>query len=114
MQTHLTQWKKNARIYGSLDKINKTDGILSSLQILEPKLKSLSIIPLGGKPTLYGDTGMGKKIPLRVMGQGVTRLVSVLLVISEVENGVVLVDELENGFHHSVLKLYVGSYCNPR
>ena len=95
----------DARRYGSLDKINKTDEILSSLQILEPKLKSLSIIPLGDKPTLYGDTGMGKKIPLRLMGQGTIRLLSVLLAISEVENGVVLVDELENGFHHSVLKL---------
>ena len=37
------------------------------------------------------------------MGQGIMRLLTILLVISEVKNGIALIDELENGFHHSVL-----------
>ena len=98
--------EENAQRYGDLDKINKTAGILSSLKILEPQLKSLSVIPTGNnKPALYGDIGMEEKVHLNLMGQGIVRLVSILLGISSAENGTVFIDELENGFHHSVLQL---------
>ena len=93
----------NARRYGELDKENNTSGILEALKILEPRLQSLSVIPLGNRPTLFGDIGIGKKIPLLLMGQGIERLTSILLAISEAENGILLADELENGFHHSIL-----------
>ncbi len=94
--------EENAERYGALDKISQTEDILKALQILEPDLKSLSIIPIGGMPVIYGDTGIGQKIPLSLMGQGLDRLISILLGISAVKNGVVLIDEMENGFHHSV------------
>ena len=96
--------EEDSYLFGKLDQINQTDGIVSALQILEPQLKSLSVIPLANKPALYGDIGSDKKIPLKLMGEGMNRLVSVLLAFSAAQNGVVLVDELENGFHYSVLK----------
>ena len=37
------------------------------------------------------------------MGEGIARLTSIVLAIGNSSNGVVLVDEIENGFHHSVL-----------
>ena len=88
-----------------MDRLNNTEAILNKLQILEPHLKSLSLIPMGGKPIIYGDKGIGTKIPLSLMGQGMVRLLSILLAISEAKNGIVLIDEMENGFHHSVLPL---------
>ncbi len=94
---------EDARRYGELDRVNKTKGIVTALQILEPRLRDLSIIPLGNQPTIYGDIGIGRKIPLQLMGQGIARLTSILLAISRVKNGVVLVDEFENGFHHSIM-----------
>ncbi len=99
--THPGLPDENARKYGELDRVNKTEEILNGLRVLEPELRSLSLIPMGGKPIIYGDTGMGAKIPLALMGQGMARLASILLAISEVN--IVLIDELENGFHHSVL-----------
>ena len=95
---------EDSYLFGQLDKLNQTAGVVSALQILEPQLKSLSVIPLANKPALYGDIGSDKKIPLKLMGEGMNRLVSVLLAFSVTKNGVVLVDELENGFHFSVLK----------
>ena len=100
--THLST-EENSKRYGELDRINQTEDILKSLQIIEPNLKSLSLIPMGGKPTIYGDTGIGVKIPLPLMGQGIARLLSILLAISEVKKGIILIDELENGFHRSIL-----------
>lgn len=89
--------------YGELDRLNQTAPVLEALQILEPRLKALSIIPSGSKPLLHGDTGMGEKIPLPLMGQGINRLALILFAIFNAKDGIVLVDEMENGFHHSFL-----------
>lgn len=94
----------NAKRYGELDKVKNTAGVLKALQILEPKLKELSIIQTGNQPVIYGSiVDLKRKFPLSLMGQGIIRLLSILLVISEVKNGVTLIDELETGFHHSIL-----------
>ena len=92
-------------IYGNLDKMNRTGPILEALQILEPKLKSLSVISISNQPRIYGDIGIGKKIPLSLMGQGMVHLLSILLNIARMKDGIVLIDEMEDGFHHSVLPL---------
>ena len=102
--TNNTSPQEDAERFGEFDKSNKIENILKALQILEPRLQSLSINPIGkNQQVLHGDTGIGKKIPLSLMGQGINRLTSILLAISHAKNGIVLVDELENGFHHSVL-----------
>ncbi len=95
--------KNYERIYSKLDRINNTTGIIQALQILEPNLKSLSLIELKNLPVLHGDIGIGKKIPLALMGHGIDHLVSILLSISDASDGVALIDEMENGFHYSIL-----------
>ena len=97
--------KEDARRFSDLDKINKTIDIVNALKTLEPRLKSLSVIVTGDVPVIHGDNGIGTKIPLSLMGQGMVRLLSILLVISEAKNGIVLIDEMENGFHYSILPL---------
>ena len=92
-----------SQIYGELDKVNNTEKLLKALQIIEPKLKSLSVITIADQPTLHGDIGMGRKIPLALMGQGMDHFLSILLSISVIKNGIVLIDEIESGFHRSVL-----------
>ena len=89
--------------YTHLELANNTQEVVKALQILEPDLKSLSILSRKGNPVIYGDISLKQKIPLFLMGQGMNRLLSLLLIISEQKNGIVLVDEFENGFHHSIL-----------
>ncbi len=103
--THSSLPEEDSIRYGELDRINATKEIVTRLQALEPQLQSLSVIPMGGKPIIYGDNNIGTKIPLPLMGQGIVRLLSILLAISETKKGIVLIDELENGFHHSILPL---------
>ena len=92
-----------AQRYSEADKANQVTELLKMLQILEPKLKSLSLSFLGDKPTVYGNIDLEKKIPLALMGQGMCRLLAILLNIFHCKNGIALIDELENGFHYSVL-----------
>ena len=96
----------NVEIYGELDRVNSTSDILEALKVLEPNLLSLSIIPFGNNPTLYADTGIGVKTPLPLMGQGINHLASIVLAISSAKDGIILIDELENGIHYSAFPLF--------
>lgn len=51
---------------------------------------------------LYVDIGINKKIPMSFMGDGISRLTSILLAILTTKNGIVFIDEIENGIHYSV------------
>jgi len=96
---------EEAELYGKLELENRADVLLDVLKIVEPGLKRLSIVVTGGKPLLHGDTGMGRLIPLPLMGEGLTHITSLILHISNAPEGVVIIDEIENGIHHSIFEL---------
>ena len=52
---------------------------------------------------IWGDIGLSELVPLSAMGEGMTQIARLVLAIASVPDGVVLVDEVENGIHHSVL-----------
>lgn len=74
--------------------INK---IIDVLHQIEPSLENLS---LGADGIIYCDIGLDRLMPVNVMGDGIFRILSIILAISDTENGVVLIDEIENGFHY--------------
>ena len=42
------------------------------------------------------------RVPLKSLGDGAIRLFSVALTLTNVKDGILLIDEAENGIHHSV------------
>ncbi len=105
-----TRWIKSeedADRYSQLDKANSKKalaGILAALKIFEPRLTRLSVITEGPIKEIHGALeGIGTLLPLSVMGGGMVRLTSLLLAIYGSEGGIVPVDEIENGLHHSIL-----------
>ncbi len=89
--------------FSQLDAAGRQNEVLEVLQLLEPRLQRLAVLVMGNKPVLYGDIGIGELLPLPLMGEGVVRLAAILLVIVTTPGGVVLIDEVENGLHYSVL-----------
>jgi AAA15 family ATPase/GTPase len=57
-----------------------------------------------GAPMLYGDVGLKELVPIAYVGDGLRNLLSMLLAVMCAEGGIVLIDEIENGLHHSVLE----------
>ena len=78
--------------------------LLEALQIMEPKLQSIEDNSATGQPMIWGDVGLPELVPLPVMGEGMTRIARIVLAISSAPDGIVLVDEIENGLHHTVLE----------
>ena len=91
-----------AKLLGELRTRKKGGLLLRSLRTVEPRLESIEDSVASGVPAIWGDIGLTEMVPLRVMGEGMTRLARIVLCISSAPGGIVLVDEIENGFHHSV------------
>ncbi len=89
--------------FSRLGEVNRQEEILEILRHLEPRLKRLAVLVTGGIPMIYGDIDIGNLVPLQMMGDGMVRLAAIALTIANTKNGTVLIDEIENGLHHSVL-----------
>jgi len=83
--------------------IGKQDMVRDALRVIEPRLQRLAVVVQAGMPVIHGDLGVGTMVALPLMGEGMTRLFSLVVGIGNAPDGVVLVDEVENGLHHSVL-----------
>jgi hypothetical protein len=90
--------------FGKIETAKRQDEILPALRILEPRLQRLALAPLAGESVIYGDIGLAKLVPIPFMGEGVGRVLSIVLAIANAPGGVVLIDEVENGLHYSVMK----------
>jgi hypothetical protein len=95
---------EEARQFSELDMANRQQELVSSLKMLDNRLTRLSLLLLGNQPVIYGDVGLKQLVPLALMGEGVRRLLSVVLAIANTRGGIVLIDEIENGLHYSVLQ----------
>ncbi len=95
--------REDAVRLGTLRKQKRGDLLLEALRVVEPNLQSIEDSSASGEPMIWGDVGLSELIPLSVMGEGMTRIARLVLAISSVPGGLVLVDEIENGLHHTLL-----------
>ena len=95
---------EDANRFSELEVRGKQNEVLAIVQQIEPALKRLTVISSGRLPSLYGDIGLGQLIPVQLMGEGMSRILSLALSIASCPGGMVLVDEIENGIHHSVME----------
>jgi len=90
--------------FSELTKAGHEQRILRTLRIVEPGLKGLELLVDEGALLLHGRVGLPQPVPLPEMGDGIRRLGSLVLELGVCGNGVLLVDEVENGLHYSVLE----------
>ena len=88
---------------GQLRKQKRGDLLLEALRVLEPRLQAVEDNSSSGAPMIWVDIGLRELVPLPTMGAGMTHVTRMVLAAAMVPDGVVLVDEIENGLHHSVL-----------
>lgn len=93
-----------AERFGKMVKAGREHELLEPLRLVEPRLKRLETVYEYGEPVLHGDLGAASLVSILDMGGGMVQLADILLSIRECRKGVVLIDEFENGLHHSVLK----------
>lgn len=76
-----------------------TEFLVRVLRKIEPSLQSVNLVG----DTVMIDLGGDKLLPIQMMGDGVLRMLSIVLNMYKCSNGVLIIDELDNGLHYSVM-----------
>ncbi len=103
LSSRIGNLQEDAIRLGQLRQRKQGEFVVDALRIVEPRLQSVQDNSASGVPMIWGDIGLPELAPLPMMGVGLTRVARVILAISHAPGGVVLLDEVENGLHHSVL-----------
>lgn len=73
--------------------------IVDALRLIEPSV--VDFVFTGSE--MLVDVGLSERIPVNLLGDGARKMVSILTTIYNCRDGVLLIDEIDNGFHYSVL-----------
>lgn len=101
--THPGNPRQDAIDYNRVVLRRKKSQVEALLKKVEPRLQAIETLQTGSEPLLYADVGLSEMIPVTQLGQGFNRLLDIYSEIVAAEVKVVLIDEIENGLHHSVL-----------
>ncbi|MDO4180805.1 MAG: AAA family ATPase [Bacteroidales bacterium] len=74
--------------------------IVEGLKIIEPRVKDFIFTDR----EMLVDVGLAKRIPVNMLGDGARKIVSLLTTVYDCKDGALLVDEISNGFHYSVMR----------
>lgn len=73
--------------------------IVEILQHIEPKIQSITILKSG----VNVDIGLNRLVPINMLGDGIRKLLAIITSLYECKNGVIFIDEIDNGMHFSSL-----------
>ena len=104
LRTDRQSGSADARTYSRLEIAGRQERVLKILQEIEPRLKRIAVVSTGPLPAIYVDIGLERLVPVQLLGEGMSRILALALAISRAPGGTVLVDEIENGIHHSVME----------
>ncbi len=93
-----------AREFSSLVRDKQEKDSIQALQVIEPRLVKVNMLTVDGMPALYMDVGLGSLLPLAVAGGGTVWFFAMAMSLTGVRDGVLLIDEIDNGLHHSVME----------
>ena len=71
--------------------------------IINPNVTDLEIVNQNNTSTLYATMRSGQVLPMEALGDGFRRVFHLFLGFFTVKDGLILVDEIENGIHYKVL-----------
>lgn len=95
--------------YSGLLRAKQERWVLDALRIIEPKLEKLELVTEGGEPSIYADVGLPSLVPLAICGEGMVRMFSIVVELTASRGGALLIDEIDNGLHHSVMSPFWGA-----
>jgi AAA domain, putative AbiEii toxin, Type IV TA system/AAA domain len=106
--THPSDPVKNAIEYNRVILKRRKKQVEELLRRIEPRLQAVEALQVGKPsqgqtPLIYVDLGLSEMIPITQLGQGFNRLLDIYSEVLASDAKVLLIDEIENGLHHSVL-----------
>ncbi|MEQ8467374.1 AAA family ATPase [Coleofasciculus sp. E1-EBD-02] len=102
LTNELTEVRDLARLWDKIILTPKEDKVIEALRTLDPNIQRLSFT---SNQNFYSDIllkveGKTEPLPLSSMGEGMGRILNLAMAAVTVENGFLLVDEIETGLYY--------------
>ena len=85
---------------------NREEEVMRALRIIAPEVERISLVSRrNGSDQRIGLVKIKQRdepFPLRRLGDGITRLFGIALALVNAKDGILLIDEIENGLHYSL------------
>lgn len=75
--------------------------IVEILRNIDPKIKSIHLLD----NDVVVDIGASRLLPINVLGDGIRKMLSMVVALYQAKDGLLLIDEIDNGLHFSTLDL---------
>lgn len=90
--------------YGTLIRDGLEQIVLDAINEFEPSIEAIRMIPFAGENFFHVKVPyLTNYIPINLLGQGLGRLLRIVLAFIQARNGSIMIDEIENGFYHKNL-----------
>lgn len=87
--------------YAQIVKQKNSQSIVDVLNCIEPHVRSVQLV---GNDVMV-DVGLPQLLPINMLGDGIRKIFSILVTIAYCKDGILLIDEVDNGFHYSAMKI---------
>jgi AAA15 family ATPase/GTPase len=102
--------RKLAALWDLTSLTNLESDVISSLGIIDNRVSGVAFVEDINQKQRSGENriplikleGIDEPLPLKSMGDGMTRLFHIIVALVNAQNGLLLIDEFENGLHWSV------------
>ncbi|HNS19488.1 MAG TPA: AAA family ATPase [Sedimentisphaerales bacterium] len=85
--------------FSEIQRKKQVADVISLLREIEPAIADLRLLDPPG--VLHGDVGAPELVPVNLMGGGMMKLLTTGLMMLTLQDGYVLIDEIENGLDYS-------------
>jgi len=109
IRTRNIESELNGRLWDKIALSHKEEFVIKALKIIEPNIERLTFInnyttPQSERIPVIKLKNENNIVPLKSMGDGINRILTIILALINSDNGYLLIDEFENGLHYSVQK----------
>ncbi len=93
--------KQTVHFFSELAEKGREREVVDFLRIIEPRLLSLKVITKGSTSSVHGQLkGFPRTLPIHLMGEGMEKLLNLIVGLAHSEGGYVFLDETENGIYY--------------
>ena len=90
--------------YSDMVRSGRKQEVIDALNLILPRVTSIEILADEAGESYLSAATDEKQLPLHDLGGGVVRLFRLLVNFTTCQDGILLMDEVDNGMHHSVLE----------
>ncbi len=93
-------------MWNEISATSSSKRVIEALGIIDPKVEGLTFKPIKKKNFIeevpFINIGNDRLVPLKRSGEGMSRLLQLVLSLTNVRGGFLFIDEFENGLHYSI------------